>query len=130
MTYSLVLLNPVAYNILEFAKAHIEWCGQKIIGEVEKFHRNPFDFSFINTLHNLEDLENIPKPCVVMASSLDLESGFARELFIKWSENPENLVLLLNKSYGGIHAPSALANKLIWDSKLNTIELYVIAKYL
>lgn len=35
LTYSLAMLNNVAYNVVEFAKSQIEWMGDKLMRSFE-----------------------------------------------------------------------------------------------
>ena len=42
--YNLVLLNNVAYNVIEFAKSQIEWMSDKLMKSFEGTRSNPFTF--------------------------------------------------------------------------------------
>lgn len=42
--YKLVLLNNVAYNVIEFAKSQIEWMSDKLMKSFEGSRNNPFNF--------------------------------------------------------------------------------------
>lgn len=97
-TYSLALLNTVSYNVIEFAKSQVEWMSDKIMKSFEGQRSNPFNFKHLKLLHNIGELDKLREPIVVLASQPDLESGFARELFIKWSSNPKNSIILTQRS--------------------------------
>lgn len=97
-TYSLAMLNTVSYNVIEFAKSQVEWMSDKIMKSFEGQRSNPFNFKHLKLLHNISELDKLREPIVVLASQPDLESGFARELFIKWSSNPKNSIILTQRS--------------------------------
>lgn len=97
--YSLAMLNTVSYNVIEFAKSQVEWMSDKIMKSFEGQRSNPFNFKHLKLLHNIDELDKIKEPIVVLASQPDLESGFSRELFIRWSSNPRNSIILTQRSY-------------------------------
>ena len=107
-TYSLAMLNTVSYNVIEFAKSQVEWMSDNIMKTFEGQRNNPFSFKQLKLLHNISELEKLREPVVVLASQPDLESGFARELFIRWSSNPRNCIILTQRS-----SSYTLASKLI-----------------
>ncbi|ODN01603.1 putative cleavage and polyadenylation specificity factor subunit 2 [Orchesella cincta] len=119
--YSLVFLNNVAFNVLEFAKSQIEWMGEKLQKAHESTRVNPFQLRNVQVCHTLLELSQIASPKVVVTSSADLESGFARELFLQWCQSSNNSVILTNRT-----SPGTLARRLIEDhspGKCITIEV-------
>jgi len=116
--YSLAILNNVSYNVVEFAKSQMEWMSDRMMRSFEVARTNPFAFKHITQCHSLKDLEQVPSPKVVLASTADLNSGFSRELFIEWASNPNNSVVFTFKT-----APGSLARTLIDNPKIETIEL-------
>ncbi|XP_055375909.1 probable cleavage and polyadenylation specificity factor subunit 2 [Condylostylus longicornis] len=108
IAYSLAFLTNVSYNTVEFAKSQIEWMSDKLMKNFEGARNNPFQFKHINLCHNLTDLTKVPSPKVVLASMPDLESGFARELFVQWSGNPNNSIIFTTRP-----SPGTLARDLI-----------------
>ncbi|CAI6359782.1 unnamed protein product [Macrosiphum euphorbiae] len=99
--YSLVFLTNVSYNTVEFAKSQIEWMTLKLC-------------------HNMNDLNKVSEPKVVLASNGDLESGFSREIFIMWASNPKNSIILADRT-----APGTLARDLIDEGGDRYIKLIV-----
>uniref|UniRef100_A0AAY4DKG2 Cleavage and polyadenylation specificity factor subunit 2 n=1 Tax=Denticeps clupeoides TaxID=299321 RepID=A0AAY4DKG2_9TELE len=81
--YSLALLNNVSYNVVEFSKSQVEWMSDKLMRCFEDKRNNPFH-----------------QP--------DLESGFSRELFIQWSKDSKNSIILTYRT-----TPGTLARDLI-----------------
>lgn len=57
---------------------------------------------------------------VVLASQPDLESGFARDLFIQWVENDKNSIILTTRT-----CPGTLARQLIDNPSLASVEVEV-----
>lgn len=55
-----------------------------------------------------------------MASQPDLESGFARDLFIQWVESDKNSIILTTRT-----CPGTLARELIEKPNVTTIEVEV-----
>lgn len=108
LTYSLALISNVAYNVVEFAKSQIEWMSDKLMRSFEGARNNPFQFKHLNLCHSLQELNKVPSPKVVLASSPDLEMGFSRELFLQWCSNPNNSVIITTRT-----SPGTLARDLI-----------------
>ncbi|XP_050543875.1 cleavage and polyadenylation specificity factor subunit 2 isoform X2 [Daktulosphaira vitifoliae] len=106
--YSLVFLTNVSYNTVEFAKSQIEWMSDKLMKSFEGARNNPFFFKHVKLCHNMNDLNKVPEPKVVLASNADLECGFSREVFLMWSSKPKNSIILTHRT-----APGTLARDLI-----------------
>ncbi|CAD5125049.1 unnamed protein product [Dimorphilus gyrociliatus] len=108
MCFSLAICNNVSFNVVEFAKSQVEWMADKITRAFEDNRTNPFQFKHLMLCHSLHELNKVPSPKVVLASSPDLESGFAKDLFISWSSDPRNVIILTNRT-----SPGTLARTLI-----------------
>lgn len=120
MTYSLALLNNVAYNVVEFAKSQVEWMSDKILKSLEDQRNNPFQFKYIQICHSLADLHKVPEPKVVLASVPDMQCGFSRELFVQWCGNPKNCIVLTSRT-----SPGTLSRYLVDNPLQKTITLDV-----
>lgn len=94
LAYSLALLNNVCYNVIEFAKSQIEWMSDKLMKSFEGARNNPFQFRHLNLCHTLAELNKVPSPKVVLCSTVDMESGFSRELFFQWASSPNNSIII------------------------------------
>lgn len=101
LAYSLALLNNESYNVVEFAKSQIEWMSDKLMKSFEGARNNPFQFKHLQLCHNLNDLNNVASPKVVLASMPDIESGYSRELFLQWASNPINSIILTSRPSPG-----------------------------
>lgn len=82
--------------------------SDKLMRCFEDKRNNPFQFRHLTLCHSLADLARVPSPKVVLCSQPDLESGFSRELFIQWSKDAKNSVILTYRT-----TPGTLARYLI-----------------
>ncbi|CAF1229304.1 unnamed protein product [Adineta steineri] len=121
--YSLALLNNFSYQVIEFARSQVEWMSDKIVRQFEESRANPFHLRYVKLCHDLSELEKVRAPKVVLASQPDLESGFARDLFIQWVENDKNSIILTTRT-----CPGTLARELIDKPNVTTIEVEVRRK--
>ncbi|EGG15314.1 beta-lactamase domain-containing protein [Cavenderia fasciculata] len=95
--YSVVFFNSVTYYVREFAKSQLEFMSTAASSKFEQKNENIFNFRNIkicNSFKQLEELPNLTRNYVVLASSKDLETGFAKDLFIQWANDPKNMVML------------------------------------
>lgn len=120
MTYSLALLNNQSYNVLQFAQSLVEWMSDKLMRTFETQRNNPFQFRHLQLCHKLSDLDRIVEPRVVLASQQDLECGFSRDLFINWSTNPKNCIILTQRCSAGTLAHQLMTTQ---KGKLITLEI-------
>ncbi|XP_072302391.1 cleavage and polyadenylation specificity factor subunit 2 [Eucyclogobius newberryi] len=118
--YPLALLNNVSYNVVEFSKSQVEWMSDKLMRCFEDKRNNPFQFRHLTLCHSLSDLARVPSPKVVLCSQPDLESGFSRDLFIQWCQNPRNSIILTYRT-----TPGTLARYLIDHPEEKMMDLEV-----
>eukprot|EP00112_Aurelia_sp_Birch-Aquarium-sp1_P022238 Seg62.8 transcript_id=Seg62.8/GoldUCD/mRNA.D3Y31 product="Cleavage and polyadenylation specificity factor subunit 2" protein_id=Seg62.8/GoldUCD/D3Y31 len=118
--YSLCLLNNVSFNVVEFAKSQVEWMSDRMMKTFEAGRNNPFQFKNITLCHSLADVAKLPSPKVVLASTADLNCGFARDLFIQWAASEKNSIVFTSLTPAG-----TLARKLIDSPNLEWIDLQV-----
>ncbi|KAK7907649.1 hypothetical protein WMY93_016261 [Mugilogobius chulae] len=118
--YPLALLNNVSYNVVEFSKSQVEWMSDKLMRCFEDKRNNPFQFRHLTLCHSLSDLARVPSPKVVLCSQPDLESGFSRDLFIQWCQNPRNSIILTYRT-----TPGTLARYLIDHPEEKMLDLEV-----
>ncbi|XP_072745132.1 probable cleavage and polyadenylation specificity factor subunit 2 [Anoplolepis gracilipes] len=120
LAYSLALLNNVSYNVVEFAKSQIEWMSDKLMRSFEGARNNPFQFKHLQLCHSMAELNQVPSPKVVLASTPDMECGFSRELFLQWCTNPQNSIILTSRT-----SPGTLARDLVEKGGNRNITLEV-----
>ncbi|KAI9487623.1 MAG: beta-lactamase-like protein [Benjaminiella poitrasii] len=138
LTYPLIMLSNTSYHTAHFAKIMLEWMGEELTKSFSQSRENPYEFKYLRLCHKLEDLDNYSGPKVVIASNYSLETGFARELFIRWmampadKENEERGDLNHNKNNTLIltdrAGPGSLARRLYddWNEHTDTIETDVV----
>ena len=66
-------------------------------------HRHPYALKAFNICSSLSELDAIVEasngnPTVVLASGASLDSGPARDLLLRWSENQDNAIILTDSS--------------------------------
>lgn len=120
IAYSLALLNNVSYNVVEFAKSQIEWMSDKLMRSFEGARNNPFQFKHLQLCHSISELNKVPSPKVVLASTPDMECGFSRELFLQWCSSPHNSIIVTSRT-----SPGTLARELIDHGTGCTLQLEV-----
>ncbi|BBN04094.1 cleavage and polyadenylation specificity factor subunit 2 [Marchantia polymorpha subsp. ruderalis] len=102
LNYPMALLTNVSYSTLEFAKSLLEWMSDAIAKSFEHTRDNSFVLKYLKLCHTRKDLDDLPAgPKVVFASMASLEAGFARELFVEWATDPNNLVLFTERGQVG-----------------------------
>lgn len=110
LQYPLIMLTNTSYHTVHFVKSMLEWLSNDLTEHFSQTRENPYDFKYLRLCHKLEDLDNYPGPKVVIASNNSLETGFARELFLRWmgqDSGAGNTLLLTDRS-----APGSLARRL------------------
>ncbi|KAF9906283.1 cleavage and polyadenylation specificity factor subunit 2 [Linnemannia zychae] len=101
--YPLILLTNFSYRTAHFATSMMEWMGDTVSSQLTETRENPFQFKYLRLCQRLSDLDKYPGPKVVLASNLSMETGFAREVFLKmnWSDNPQNTLILTERALPG-----------------------------
>ncbi|KAI1316869.1 cleavage and polyadenylation specificity factor subunit 2 [Mortierella claussenii] len=102
--YPLILLTNFSYRTAHFATSMMEWMGDTVRAQLTDTRENPFQFKYLRLCQRLSDLEKYPGPKVVLASNLSMETGFAREVFLKmdqWCQNPRNTLILTERALPG-----------------------------
>jgi cleavage and polyadenylation specificity factor subunit 2 len=56
-------------------------------------------------------VNDLPSPKVILASFPDMESGYARELFVEMANNPRNLVIFTERPNPGTFAHDIVSSK-------------------
>lgn len=125
LNYPLIMVTNTSYHTVHFAKSMLEWMGDDLTQHFSQTRENPFDFKYLRLCHKLEDLDNYTGPKVVIASNTSLETGFARDLFLRWmghgdesADNTKNTLILTDRS-----SPGSLARQLYdeWNTRTNAL---------
>lgn len=101
LAYSICLLNSVSISVADFAKSMVEWMNDKIVRSFEEVRNNPFQFAKIVLCKSIEELDNVPNPKLVLASTPDMQYGFSRDIFLKWCDDEKNLVIFTQRPNDG-----------------------------
>jgi len=104
---NIAFLCNTSYSTQDFAKRNLEWMNLQLDNS-----DNPFEFNHVTTCATLEELEELSRPRVVLATVPTLECGFSRNLFANWAENPNNVVI-----FTSIQRESCLASQLLEQKK-------------
>ncbi|KAF9200337.1 cleavage and polyadenylation specificity factor subunit 2 [Haplosporangium sp. Z 27] len=101
--FPLILLTNFSYRTAHFATSMMEWMGDTVRSQLTDTRENPFQFKYLRLCQRLSELEKFPGPKVVLASNLSMETGFAREVFLKmeWSKDPNNVLILTERALPG-----------------------------
>jgi len=102
--YNLCWVGPMSINTIEFARAQLEWMNPPLGAQFDSQRGlNPYRLKNIKICSSMSELESVIEksngnPTAVLASGASLDHGPARDLLLKWGDNPDNLVLLTNSS--------------------------------
>ena len=73
----------------------------RLMSQFESDRTNPFAFKHLKPCHSLQDLTKLTDPKVVLATQPDLQSGFAKDLFVQWCQDPKNCVIFTQRTGQG-----------------------------
>ena len=102
----LIYLTPMASNVVDFAKAQLEWMSDSLCKAFYKGETNPFEFSkgrkqmeLLKCVTSLEEMDQLGNAGVkiVLATDSSLSAGFSRELLLRWGGNPSSLVIFTSE---------------------------------
>ena len=93
--------------MLTAAAGLLEWMNDRLAKSFQNAAASPLELPLLHRCASPDQLAALPQPMVVLASTTDLESGFARELFAHWAPHAQNLIILPDRS-----VPGTLAHRL------------------
>ena len=96
----------------------IEWMSDKVIQPFMQKRENPFEFKHVKLCQTVSEVNRIPDPKVILATPVDLDSGFSRELFVYMANHPKNAIILTSRA-----TPVSLARKLVENPEMTSITL-------
>ena len=101
--YNLCWVGPMAYNTIEFARSQLEWMAEPLGAQFDSQRGHPYALKSVRICASVSELEGVIEstsgnPTVVLASGTSLDHGPARDLLLKWGENPDNLILLTDST--------------------------------
>ena len=113
--YNLCWVGSMVHNTIDFVKSQLEWMAKPLGAQFDTGRGHPFSlknmqlFSSVNELEsefpglfgmNVDDnmmdhdINSNANPTCILASGATLDYGPARDLFLKWSENGDNAIIL------------------------------------
>ena len=101
--YNLCWVGPMSLNTIEFARSQLEWMAAPLGAQFDSQRGHPYGLKSIKICSSVGELENVIErsggnPTCVLASGASMDHGPARDLLIKWSGNPDNLVLITDST--------------------------------
>jgi cleavage and polyadenylation specificity factor subunit 2 len=106
---NLVICSNVSQSTFDHAKNMIEWMSDRVIQKFTQKREQPYEF---------KNAKLCPDPKVVLATPVDMENGFSRDLFVHMSNHPKNMIILTSRT-----PPGTLSRKLIDSPSLTSIML-------
>jgi len=107
----------VTRSTLEYARSLLEYCSEAANKAFVAKGQNLFDFAHVRAVTKIRELGNLVGPICVIATSADLESGSARELFCEWANDARNHVIFTDRGSEG-----SLQHRLL-NEKPSNVEL-------
>jgi cleavage and polyadenylation specificity factor subunit 2 len=108
--YNLCWVGSMVHNTVEFARSQLEWMAGPLGAQFDTGRGHPFSLKGVKMFSTVAELEanclssgdvnglggvdSDSNPCCVLASGATLDCGPARDLFLKWSENADNAIIL------------------------------------
>jgi len=104
--YNLIWLGPMVHNTLEFARCQLEWMASPLGQQFDLQRGHPYALKHVNMFVSINELEAFlvdnQNPCCVLASGLSLDHGSARDVFVKWADNPDHAVIFTDSSQASL----------------------------
>mmetsp|Transcript_3593 Transcript_3593/g.10210 ORF Transcript_3593/g.10210 Transcript_3593/m.10210 type:complete len:1064 (+) Transcript_3593:243-3434(+) len=101
--YNLVWVGSMTWNTIEFARSQLEWMAAPLGAQFDSQRGHPYALKAFNICSSLSEFDAIVEasngnPTVALASGASLDSGPARDLLLRWSENQDNAIILTDSS--------------------------------
>ena len=100
LSQPLLFLTHESTNTINLARSMFEWMGDGI-SQAFAARETPFDFRYLKTIGSLAELEKYEGPKVILSSFPGMNFGFSHELLVRWASEPNNIVLLTDRSTPG-----------------------------
>ncbi|KDO26595.1 hypothetical protein SPRG_07999 [Saprolegnia parasitica CBS 223.65] len=95
LKYPIALLHTMSYYAPKAAQAMLEWCSERISKNFDIGKPNRSTRRHVNVIHSLEELDKLPSPKVILATSPSMTQGFAKDLFVQMAPHPNNRILFV-----------------------------------
>ncbi|ETV83179.1 hypothetical protein, variant 3 [Aphanomyces astaci] len=97
----IALLHTMSFYTPKAAQAMLEWCSERISKNFDIGKPNPFNFTHVNLIHNLDELDRLPSPKVILATSTSLNHGFGKDLLMKMAPLSKNGLVFVSTPVPG-----------------------------
>jgi cleavage and polyadenylation specificity factor subunit 2 len=114
LSFPIMFLAPESQKTVDHAKGMLEWLSEAATKQFSATRETPFDFKYaacfeipkhfyraMKVCRHWHELERFVGPKLVLSTMQSLESGMARDLFMAWAPQPENLILFTGRSVAG-----------------------------
>jgi cleavage and polyadenylation specificity factor subunit 2 len=99
--YNLCWVAPLAQNTLDYARSQLEWMAAPLGSQFDSQRGHPYQLHNVDICSSLADLDAVMEngnPTCVLASGASLDCGPARDLLLRWADNPDNAIILPDSS--------------------------------
>jgi cleavage and polyadenylation specificity factor subunit 2 len=99
--YNLCWVGPMTQNTIDFARSQLEWMAAPLGAQFDSQRGHPFQLNNVSICSSMSELESVldnGNPSCVLASGASLDHGFARDLLLKFADNPDNAVVFTDSS--------------------------------
>jgi cleavage and polyadenylation specificity factor subunit 2 len=103
-SYSLVFLSHESSRTVDFARQLIEWLSEACQRHFDIQRDSPFALRSLRCVHSLQELQSLPHPACILATSVTLETSFAQLIMENIASDPRSLILFTQRS--PTHTPS------------------------
>jgi len=118
--YNLAWIGPMARNTLEFARSQLEWMAGPLGEQFDTGKGHPLSLPNLAICSTIREWDQYllktgtgtgseTNPSVVLASGATLDYGPARDLFLRWSEDQNNAIILTDSRR------CVLRGNILWD---------------
>jgi cleavage and polyadenylation specificity factor subunit 2 len=102
--YNLCWVGPMCPNVIEYARAQLEWMAAPLGAQFDSQRGHPFALKCVSMFTSVSEMTmsigdaDTANPTCVLASGATLDAGPARDLLLRWGGDPDNLVLLTDST--------------------------------
>lgn len=101
--YNLCWVGSMSWNTTEFSRSQLEWMAEPLGRQFDSQRGHPFALKSVHICSSLTELDQVIEssggnPSAVLASGPTLDSGPARDLLLRWADNPDHVIVLTDSS--------------------------------
>lgn len=99
--YNLCWVGPMTKNTLDYARSQLEWMAAPLGSQFDSQRGHPYQLGNVNVCSSMAELDFVIEngnPTCVLASGLSLDHGPARDLLLRWADNPDHAIIMTDSS--------------------------------